>query len=332
MVYVLDGGVFVKHPEFEGRARWGTKTRSRWSDADDDGHGTHCAGTIASRAYGVAKKAKITSVKVLGKSGGSSSAFIAGLEWTLKDANNLRLQALEEYKITGRMSFKGAVISASLGGPKSRAEIDTVNKIVKRGVHMTVAAGNDHKDACRESPAAAKMPITVGASSKEDRFASFSNHGRCVDVIAPGVDILSCGHTMRKLKATMDGTSMATPHVAGLMAYLLSIYPSTEFDPRFSSSDKSWLSSTYYTLYSALPDFMTSIVPAPAAPFGLDAPVSELATLSPERLKRAILKLSSHNRLQRVPSDTPNLLIFNNASHSARSDALELEEGFWDEI
>ena len=332
MVYVLDGGVFVKHPEFEGRARWGTKTRSRWSDADDDGHGTHCAGTIASRAYGVAKKAKITSVKVVGKKSGTSSTFIAGLEWTLKDANKLQLQALEEYKTTGRMSFKGAVISASIAGPRSRSEVKIVNRIVRRGIHMAVGAGNDHADACKSSPAAAEMPITVGASTKRDRFASFSNHGRCVDVIAPGVDILSCGHKMRKLKAVMSGTSMATPHVSGLMAYLLSIYPSTEFNPRFSSSDRSWLGSAYDALYNALPDFMTSSVPTPVAPFGLDVSNAELTTLSPERLKKAILRLSTRNKLRRVPHNTPNLLIFNNASHSAHSDALELEEGFWDEI
>ncbi len=186
-VYVIDTGININHVEFEGRAHWGKTIPNNDVDEDGNGHGTHCAGTIASRKYGVAKAANVIAVKVLGSNGsGTMSDVVGGVVWAATEAQAKAKAALEEFQKTGKTAHKGSVANMSLGGGKSRALDDTVNKAVDAGMHFAVAAGNDNRDACNNSPAAAEKAVTVGASTIADERAYFSNHGPCVDVFAPG--------------------------------------------------------------------------------------------------------------------------------------------------
>lgn len=158
-VYVVDTGINIEHVDFEGRARWGKTIPMFDQDIDGNGHGTHCAGTIAGKTYGIAKKANVIAVKVLRTSGyGSNADVIKGVEWVLQSH-------LENAK-KGRKS----VANMSLGGGRSVALETAVNTCVEKGVHFAVAAGNDNADACNYSPAGAEKPITVGASNKMDEM------------------------------------------------------------------------------------------------------------------------------------------------------------------
>lgn len=209
-VYVIDTGINIEHEEFEGRARWGKTIPLFDLDIDGNGHGTHCAGTIGSNAYGVAKKANLIAVKVLRTSGfGTNSDVIKGVEWVIKQNR--------------KNSKKGrqAVANMSLGGGRSVTLENVVDKAVESGVHFSVAAGNDAEDACDYSPAAADGPVTVGASTSVDAMAYFSNHGKCVDLFAPGLNITSTWIGGKDAVNTISGTSMASPHVAGVMALYL---------------------------------------------------------------------------------------------------------------
>ncbi|KAJ9066300.1 proteinase B [Entomophthora muscae] len=201
-VYVIDTGINIKHPEFEGRAVWGANFIFGSPNTDENGHGTHCAGTIASRAYGVAKSATVIAVKVLDAQGrGRNSQIITGIEWVI------------------RRKRRGSVINMSLGSDWSAAINRAVRAAVRAGIVVSVAAGNDNADACNISPASELSVITVGASNVYDARASFSNWGRCLDVFAPGEDILSTWNYA--YSKTLSGTSMASPHVAGLAAYFM---------------------------------------------------------------------------------------------------------------
>ncbi|KAI7870865.1 serine protease 1 [Spinellus fusiger] len=218
-VYVIDTGINVEHVDFEGRAEWGITMAEGDPDVDGNGHGTHCSGTIAGKKYGVAKKAHPVAVKVLSSSGsGKNSWVLAGVNWAIEqheaDAHNA--------KKNGRV-YKGAVANMSLGGGKSRVLDEAVNNAVESGMVFAVAAGNDNRDACNYSPAAAELAITTGASDISDTRAYFSNFGTCVDVFAPGLNILSTWTGSKTATNTISGTSMASPHVAGLAAYFLSL-------------------------------------------------------------------------------------------------------------
>lgn len=197
--------------------------------------------------------------------------------------------------------------------------------------------GNDNRDACNYSPAAAENAVTVGASTLGDDRAYFSNFGECVDVFAPGLNIISTYKGGPHAVATLSGTSMASPHTAGLLAYLVSLYPSPQFDPTFDSAENlvslhsqrilssplnSASSSSFYAMaYRALPLFISSYLPSPeflkmilkdtaAAPY----PVPP--TLTPLQMKKALLALATPNVLSELPEKTVNLLIFNNATTS----------------
>lgn len=223
--YTIDTGINVDHVDFEGRAQWGKTIPTDDEDADGNGHGTHCSGTIAGRKYGVAKKANLYAVKVLRSSGsGTMSDVVAGVEWAVK-SHLKKVKDAKDGKIKG---FKGSVANMSLGGGKSRTLEAAVNAGVEAGLHFAVAAGNDNADACNYSPAAAESPITVGASTLQDERAYFSNYGKCTDIFAPGLNILSTWIGSKHAVNTISGTSMASPHIAGLLAYFVSLQPSKD--------------------------------------------------------------------------------------------------------
>lgn len=324
-VYVIDTGINVIHEEFEGRASWG-KTVPQDDDEDANGHGTHCAGTIASRKYGIAKRANVIAVKVLGSNGsGTMSDVISGVVWAARQAKAKAVAAAKEFAATGKTKHKGSVANMSLGGGKSPALDEAVNGAVGTGLHFAVAAGNDNRDACTFSPGSAEKAVTVGASTLGDERAYFSNHGPCVDVFAPGLNIKSTYKGGRSATAILSGTSMASPHTAGVLAYLLSIYPSKEFSPSFDKEEilsiTSQVSQTsfggiYAIAHAALPRWINSFLPAPEF-VDLIAPIPDLPpTLTPSQLKKALVALSTPDQLADLPPRTVNLLIFNNATHS----------------
>jgi subtilisin family serine protease len=207
--YVVDTGIDVEHPEFEGRAVWG-ENFSESPDGDGQGHGTHCAGTIGGKTYGVSKKTHLIAVKVLGDDGsGTNSGVISGMEWVVDDAPKRK------------ECEKGAVVNMSLGGSTSEAVNAAAKSITDAGIFLAVAAGNEAQDAKNSSPASEPSACTVGASDSKDQIAEFSNFGALVDIFAPGVDVLSSvpgGKTEE-----MSGTSMASPHVAGIAAYYVGL-------------------------------------------------------------------------------------------------------------
>lgn len=207
--YVLDTGIRATHQEFTGRLLPGfTSIDDGQGTNDCQGHGTHVAGTIGGTVLGVAKGVALVPVRVLGCDGsGTTSGAIAGLDWV---ATNARLPA---------------VANMSLGGSGSDAQDAAVRRVIATGVTMVVAAGNDNQDACTKSPAREPLAITVAASDTTDRRAAFSNYGTCVDVFAPGVDIFSAAISGDDRARLLSGTSMASPHVAGVVALYLATHP-----------------------------------------------------------------------------------------------------------
>ncbi|MFJ8694224.1 S8 family peptidase [Streptomyces roseolilacinus] len=202
--YIIDTGIDTAHADFGGRAR-NVFDAFGGNGQDCNGHGTHVAGTVGGTTYGVAKGVQLRGVRVLDCQGsGSFSGIIAGFDWVRQNA------------------VKPAVANASLGGGYSSALNNAATSLANSGVHLAVAAGNENQDACNVSPASASGTITVAASDSSDRKASFSNYGNCTDLYAPGVSISSAraggGST------AMSGTSMASPHVAGVAALYKSAY------------------------------------------------------------------------------------------------------------
>ncbi|KAF3034406.1 serine protease [Didymella heteroderae] len=224
-VYVIDTGTNYKHVDFEGRAHWGKTIPSGDADEDGNGHGTHCSGTVAGKKYGVAKKANVYAVKVLRSNGsGTMSDVVKGVEWAAQ-AHSDAVSAAKKGKKKG---FKGSAANMSLGGGKSTTLDLAVNAAVDAGIHFAVAAGNDNADSCNYSPAAAQNAVTVGASTLLDERAYFSNYGKCNDIFAPGLNILSTWIGSEHATNTISGTSMASPHIAGLLAYYLSLQPAKD--------------------------------------------------------------------------------------------------------
>ncbi|KAH7366588.1 peptidase S8/S53 domain-containing protein [Pyrenochaeta sp. MPI-SDFR-AT-0127] len=224
-VYVIDTGTNTKHVDFEGRAHWGKTIPNGDADEDGNGHGTHCSGTVAGKKYGVAKKANVYAVKVLRSNGsGTMSDVVKGVEYAAK----AHTDAVKAAKNGKKKGFKGSAANMSLGGGKSTTLDLAVNAAVEAGIHFAVAAGNDNADSCNYSPAAAENAVTVGASTLLDERAYFSNYGKCNDIFAPGLNILSTWIGSEHATNTISGTSMASPHIAGLLAYMLSLQPAKD--------------------------------------------------------------------------------------------------------
>ncbi|RKP26565.1 peptidase S8/S53 domain-containing protein, partial [Syncephalis pseudoplumigaleata] len=206
-IWVVDTGINEQHQDFGGRARMLVSFISGEAVTDLNGHGTHVAGTTAGTAYGVAKKATVYGVKVLPGSGyGSNAGVIAGIQYVVQYAR--------PYK---------AVINMSLSSGRSRAVDDAVQAAVDAGIAVVVAAGNAAANACDYSPAGAPSAFAVAASDIANQEASFSNYGSCVRVYAPGVDIRSLWKGSDTATNTISGTSMASPHVAGVAALYMSM-------------------------------------------------------------------------------------------------------------
>jgi subtilisin family serine protease len=202
-IYVLDTGIRYDHAEFGGRAAAGYDAFGG-TGADCHGHGTHVAGTAAGSTYGVAKSATLVAVRVLDCNGsGTWSSVIAGVDWVT--ANHV----------------KPAVANMSLAGAGNTSLDAAVTSSMSAGVTYAVAAANDRGDACYYSPARVAGVLTVAASTSADERSWFSNYGRCVDLYAPGSGIASAWHTSSTATNTLDGTSMASPHVAGVAALYL---------------------------------------------------------------------------------------------------------------
>ncbi|KAJ5111960.1 alkaline serine protease [Penicillium argentinense] len=235
VVYGVDTGIDIEHPDFEGRAEWGTNTADN-DNTDGNGHGTHTASTAVGSKFGIAKKATVVAVKVLGSDGsGTNSQVISGMDWAVKDAKS-------------RGVTEKSVMNMSLGGGVSKAMNDAATNVVKSGIFLSAAAGNEAQDASNSSPASAQSVCTIAASKESDGSASFTNFGSVVDLYAPGKDITAAfpGGGSK----TLSGTSMADPHVAGAAAYLMALEGVT--------SDKAWpvLSSLLSRLSPALPPIL----------------------------------------------------------------------------
>ena len=214
--YIIDTGIQTSHPQFGGRAS-AVYDALGGNGQDCNGHGTHVAGTVGAATYGVAKNVMLRGVRVLSCAGsGTTSQVIAGINWV---ATN---------------HIKPAVANMSLGGGFSTAQNSAVNTLASNGVFIAVAAGNSNADACNASPASAANATTVAASTSTDAKASYSNFGPCVDLYAPGSSITSTW--LNGGTNTISGTSMASPHVAGVGA----LYKATYGDASYSTI-RSWL-------------------------------------------------------------------------------------------
>ena len=212
--YIVDTGIRFGHNDFGGRAVPGFDAFGG-NGSDCHGHGTHVAGTVGGATYGVAKSVQLVAVRVLNCSGsGTTAGVIAGVDWVTAQ----------------HQPGAPAVANMSLGGGASSALDTAVRNSIADGVTYAVAAGNGNnggrqQDACKYSPARVSEALTIGATDSSDRKASWSNYGPCVDWFAPGVSITSAWHSSNSATNTISGTSMATPHTAGVAAQYLQTSP-----------------------------------------------------------------------------------------------------------
>ncbi|KAG8461005.1 hypothetical protein KFE25_010756 [Diacronema lutheri] len=264
-VYVIDTGINYAHAEFDGRVGDGYDfVRDRPRADDCHGHGTHCAGSCCGATFGIAPLATIHPLRTLDCNGaGFTSATLAALEW------------VAEHDAAGRPK----VVSLSLTSGRHELTNRMVAALHARGIVVTVAAGNEGTDACTRSPASAPDALTVGASTTADHVASFSNFGPCVDVFAPGVNIVSAWIGSRTRAVALWGTSMACPHVAGICARLLGAAPTLSAT---AVSERVLAMATAGLLTATAPRNNEPNLLAHVAPgLGLPAPAAALAPPPP---------------------------------------------------
>ncbi|MEV0808361.1 S8 family serine peptidase [Micromonospora sp. NPDC050200] len=213
--YIIDTGINFAHNDFGGRAVTGYDAVDGGSADDCNGHGTHVAGTVGGSSYGVAKGVQLVGVRVLNCSGsGTTAQVVGGIDW-----------------VTGNHSAgQPAVANMSLGGGADTAIDNAVTNSINDGVTYAIAAGNENTNACNSSPARVAAAITVGATQNNDARASYSNYGSCLDIFAPGTNITSAWYSSNTATNTISGTSMATPHVAGVAALVLA--QNTSYTPQ----------------------------------------------------------------------------------------------------
>ncbi|PYI35452.1 subtilisin-related protease [Aspergillus indologenus CBS 114.80] len=207
--YIVDTGILSSHDEFGGRVLLAYNAAGG-QHVDGVGHGTHVSGIIGGRTYGVAKRATLVSVKVFVGESSSTSVILDGFNWAVND-------------IVSKNRTSKSVINMSLGGSYSSTFNDAVENAFDEGVLSVVAAGNENRDASRTSPASAPDAVTVAAINRRNSRSNFSNYGSFVDIFAPGEDILSSWIGSDTTTRSISGTSMATPHVAGLTMYLMAL-------------------------------------------------------------------------------------------------------------
>lgn len=290
--YVIDTGILNNHNEFQGRASSGYDFVDKDSDSTDcNGHGTHVAGTIGGKTFGVAKNVKLVGVRVLDCNGsGSYSGVIAGVDWVTANHRG------------------PSVANMSLGGSISQALEDAIANSIKAGVVYAVAAGNSNQSACLGSPARLKEAIKVGSTTNTDARSSFSNYGECVDIFAPGSDIESAWETSTSATKTISGTSMATPHVAGVLALYLERNPSSSQSQAKSALLAGSTSGKISSVGTGSPNrllntaFVAGPTPPPVADDGVLVNGVASAAISGAKNSEKILTLN-------VPAKAKNLVI-----------------------
>ncbi len=267
--YIIDTGIRFTHSLFGGRAVTGYDAIDGGSADDCNGHGTHVAGTVGSSTYGVAKSVTLVGVRVLNCQGsGTNSQVIAGIDW-----------------VTGNHAAgQPAVANMSLGGSASTALDTAVNNSINDGVTYAIAAGNSNANACNYSPARVAAAITVGSTTSTDARSSFSNYGSCLDIFAPGSSITSTWHTSDTATNTISGTSMATPHVAGVAALYLQTNPTASPATVRSAIVTSATSGVISNVGSGSPNLLLysllTAPPPPPPPSGCSLPESYSGSLS----------------------------------------------------
>lgn len=271
--YIIDTGIRISHAEFGGRARHGYDAVGDGRNGDDcNGHGTHVAGTVGGATYGVAKDVALVAVRVLGCDGsGSISGVTAGVDWVTGNHAGPSVANMS----LGAFDWLGFAVALDWA----------VQRSVAAGVSYSVAAGNDEFDACYFTPARVAEAMTMGASAANDARAAFSNYGDCVDWFSPGVGITSAWNSSDDATLVASGTSMASPHTAGVAAIYLELAPgaspgqvaSALYDATTKNVVTAALTADNHLLYS----LFDGAAPPPPPP-GNEAPLASFTYACPD--------------------------------------------------